>query len=189
MLDSTAMEALAGLFILIFVAGLILAGIVGLVIRSQSRPALSSRTVDPNWQPPKADPLPYRKKNYFFSAAERSFYEILLRLVPEHTVFAKVRLADLVYVRKNSGAYQSHFNRISAKHVDFAVCDKDLAPIVVIELDDSSHHSEKRKMRDAFVDEALSAASVPIVHVPAQRSYVLEDLRKLLRVHLPPPTC
>jgi hypothetical protein len=188
MLDSTHMEALAGLVILIFVSGLILAGIVGLATRSRSHSPLPSTAVDPNWQPPKVDPLPYKKKNYIFSAAERSFYEVLVRLIPEYTVFAKIRLADLVYVQSDRAAFWSHFNRISAKHVDFAVCDKDLAPILVIELDDSSHEAEKRKTREEFVDQVLSAAAVPIVRVPARRGYVLEDIRKLIRIHLPPPT-
>jgi hypothetical protein len=32
--------------------------------------------------------FPFAKRKYFFSAAERSFYEVLRRLVPEHVVFA-----------------------------------------------------------------------------------------------------
>ena len=39
--------------------------------------------------------------NDFFSTAERSFYEILRRIAPNHTIFAKVRLADLVLIRTN----------------------------------------------------------------------------------------
>jgi hypothetical protein len=49
---------------------------------------------------------PYAKKKYFFSVAERSFYEVLRRLVPTYTVFAKVRLADLIYATKGTGAWR-----------------------------------------------------------------------------------
>jgi hypothetical protein len=40
--------------------------------------------------------LPYRGKDYFFSKAERSFYEVLRRALPkDHALFAKVRLIRL----------------------------------------------------------------------------------------------
>ena len=135
------MASLIGFFIFILVCAAILGGIVGLVSRLQ-RPR--QPRIDANWQPPKADRLPYSKKKYFFSAAERSFYEILKRLAPaDHTVFAKVRLADVVYVNKETSERQSHFNRISGKHVDFLICNKDLAP-VCLRSSSTMHHTVKR---------------------------------------------
>jgi hypothetical protein len=89
--------------------------------------------------------LPYSAKKYFFSAAERSFYEVLRRLVPDHTLSAKVRLANLVYVSRGTESRQSHFNRIQSKHIDFVLCDNDLTPVLAIELDDASHAEESRK--------------------------------------------
>src|ERR1051325_6545875 len=108
------MSVLLTLLILFLVCAAVLGGIVGLVSRlaGRSTPEISAT-------PPFAA-LPYSKKKFFFSAAERSFYEVLKRLVPaDHTVFAKVRLADLVCVSKGAGSWQSHFNRISRKHIDF----------------------------------------------------------------------
>ena len=106
-------ETLFGLGIFLFICVAIVGGIAGLIARF-GRPGANSSLppiIALNWEPPKADSLPYSMKKYFFSAAERSFYEILKRLVPaEHTVFAKVRLADLVYVSKGAGNRQSHFN-------------------------------------------------------------------------------
>jgi very-short-patch-repair endonuclease len=181
------MEAVVGLVILFIVGGLVLGGLAGLIRKAKSRP--SSTAIDPNWQPPKADRLPYKKKNYLFSTAERSFYEVARSVLPDHTIFAKVRLADLMYVQKGSDAFYTHFNRISAKHVDFVVCNKNMAPVFVIELDDASHDSEDRKDRDAFVDQALAAAEIPVLRVRAKRGYVLDELRALLLPHvLPIPT-
>ncbi len=133
---------------------------------------------------------PYSRRKYFFSSAERSFYEILTRLLPRHTVFAKVRLADVICVSKGVENWQSHFNRIRSKHVDFLVCDKSLAPVLAVELDDSSHDREDRKERDVFVDAALAAAVLPIIHIRAKRAYVLSEIRAALAPHLemgPPP--
>jgi Protein of unknown function (DUF2726) len=177
------MEALFGLVILIVILVAVVGGIAGFVAR---RAKGSKPIISPNWEPPKADRLPYAKKKYLFSVAERSFYEVLKRLVPaEYTVFAKVRLADVVYVTKGTGAWQSHFNRISGKHLDFVLCNRDLAPVVVIELDDSSHDEEERQSRDGFLDQALLAAALPILHVPAKRGYIVDEVRQLLSPHLP----
>ncbi len=127
-----------------------------------------------------ADRLPYAKRNYFFSAAERSFYEVLRRLLPDHTVFAKVRLVDVVRVTKESSSWRSDLNRIDRKHLDFVLCDVDLAPVLAIELDDSSHDQIERAERDEFVDQVPAAAKFPIVHIRAQRGYQLDQLREIL---------
>jgi Protein of unknown function (DUF2726) len=142
------------------------------------------------WQAPKTDGLPYSRNKYFFSAAERSFYEVLRRLAPEYTLFAKVGLADLVHVSKGASWWQSHFNRINQKHVDFVLCNRDLAPIAAIELDDSSHDADEREARDEFVDQVLAAAALPIVHIRARRAYAPDDLRAALHPFFParPPS-
>jgi very-short-patch-repair endonuclease len=130
--------------------------------------------------------FPFAKREYFFSAAERSFYEVLRRLTPDHTLFAKVRLADLVRVTTKGSDWRSQQNRIDRKHVDFVLCNADLAPVLAIELDDSSHSEQRRRDRDAFVDQVLVAAAIPIVRVPARRGYQLDELRQLLSPHLKP---
>jgi Protein of unknown function (DUF2726) len=176
-----------GIFFFAAIAA-IAAGVVALIVRfSRASPRTSPPPVIAmDWEPPKADPLPYSAKKYFFSAAERSFYEILKRLASgDQTVFAKVRLADLVYVSKGAGSWQSHFNRINRKHIDFVLCDRNLAPVVAIELDDASHDEEQREVRDEFVDQVLASAALPIVHVRARRAYVIDQLREELRPYLP----
>jgi hypothetical protein len=128
--------------------------------------------------------LPYSKKKLFFSAAERSFYEILRRITPDHTVFAKVRMGDVIAVSNESGAWHTSHDRTQSKHLDFLICDATLAPVVAIELDDSSHARADRKARDQFVDATLAAAEIPIVRIPIKRSYVVEDIRRLIFPHI-----
>ena len=48
----------------------------------------------------------------------------------------------------------------TAKHLDFVICNKDLAPVVAIELDDASHDAEDREERDDFVDAVLRAGEL-----------------------------
>ena len=121
----------------------------------------------------KSASLPFEKQTYLLSRVERSFYEVLQRAVaPDMVVFPKVRLADVVKVRKGTEGWQSHYNRISAKHIDFLLCSCDtLSPALVVELDDSSHGRPDRQSRDAFVDSALDAAGLPVLHIPARAGY------------------
>ncbi len=177
--SKNGVAVLVGSLILLLIGVFVLGRVVRFVskLADKARPSISAKA-------PFAE-LPYAKTKYFFSAAERSFYEILRRLVPSHTVFAKVRLADLVTVRKGTSAWQSHFNRIDRKHIDFILCDTDLSPVVAIELDDRSHDDEDRQSRDRFVDQVLASVSLPMIRVRAKHAYKLEEVRRLLSPHVP----
>ena len=172
-----------------FLALILLLGVVALLgiafQKSLSGQAKSRASkISQSCELPNAGCLPYAKRKYFFSAAERSFYEVLRRLLPDHTVFAKVRLVDVVRVTKESSSWRSDLNRIDRKHLDFVLCDRDLAPVLAVELDDSSHDQSDRAERDEFVDQVLAAAKFPIVHIRAQRGYQLDELRETLAPHI-----
>jgi predicted RNA-binding Zn-ribbon protein involved in translation (DUF1610 family) len=132
--------------------------------------------------------FPYQSKNSLCSPAERSFLGVLDQLlVDKYRVILKVRLADLLEVPKgvSKSLRQSALNRISSKHADFVVCDKNnLSILGVIELDDQSHKSAKRQKRDGFLDSALIAASIPIVHIRAQNTYSVVDIQNQLQNNL-----
>ncbi len=128
--------------------------------------------------------LPYVKQDALFTEAERSFLGVLeSALGTDLRVFGKVRLADVIKVKPGlpNGPQQQAFNRIKAKHLDFVVCrPDDLAVEFVVELDDASHNRQDRKDRDAFLDEALAAAGVPIFRFTAKRAYAVGEVREAL---------
>ena len=132
----------------------------------------------------KAAPDAYYLRKSLFTAAERSFYGVLISLQLQGlTVVSKVRLADVFGVKKGlgSGDRQRAQNRINAKHVDFLLlADSDGRPVLGIELDDKSHEEEARIVRDAFVDTVFASAGLPILHVPAKRAYDPRELRALV---------
>jgi very-short-patch-repair endonuclease len=113
------------------------------------------------------------------SKAERSFFGVLRQAVgDEYLIFAKVRLADLFWIPKRAGSRQRHLNRVSAKHIDFVLCDHEaIRPLLAIELDDSSHARSDRRSRDAFVDAALAAAGLPLVRIRARTGYNVGELK------------
>jgi hypothetical protein len=134
----------------------------------------------------KGDALPYQRRPSLLTPAERFFYGVLSQAVDSrYPIFAKVGLGDLLTVPRGVLKCFAYRNRISQKHVDFVLCaPDDLTPLLVIELDDSSHARLDRRERDACVDAALGAAGLPILHVPAQHAYAPAELRALLDDHL-----
>jgi len=118
------------------------------------------------------------------SPAERSFFGVLQQATAaEYQIFAKVRLADIVKPIRNPSrsGWQSGFNRISGKHVDFILCDlSSLAIVAVIELDDRTHERFERSTRDALVDSALTDAHIPVLRVAARQSYSPSQIREQL---------
>lgn len=126
----------------------------------------------------------YYLRKSLLSPAERSFLGVLdPSLPPSVRVFSKVRLEDIIGVKRGLSASerQGARNRINRRHVDFLlVRGTDLAPLAGIELDDSSHEDEDRQQRDAFVDAAFASAGLPLLHVPAQKSYNPSEIRAQL---------
>jgi hypothetical protein len=134
---------------------------------------------------PRESELPYRQRDDFLSAAEFSFYRVLMSAIGDRAVVCpKVNLCDVFYVaRPNEN--QTYRNKIDRKHVDFLVCDPNtMKPRLGIELDDVSHARRDRQDRDDFVNKVFEAAELPLLHVPAARDYNPNNLRSQIAPHL-----
>ena len=120
------------------------------------------------------------------TATERNFFAYLAHAVAgELHIFSKVRLADLVEVRSDAKGKLGHLRRITQKHVDFVLCTPDtMRPLLVIELDDSSHERPEAQERDRVKNAALQSAGLPILRVPAQQSYDATLLAQMIRMEL-----
>ena len=126
--------------------------------------------------------IPYSKKSYFFSPAEKKFYDVLVEAVgDEVAVFGQCRVADLIEVdaKKHFGG----FNRIKSKHVDFVLVEKvDGALLCAIELDDKSHQKRDRVKRDAFLDQVFAQVELPLFRFKVKREYSIVDIQKGLGI-------
>lgn len=132
--------------------------------------------------------FPYQAIPHLFTAAERSFLGVLDQVIKsEYRIFGKVRAADVMSVTKgmSRSEWQQAFNRIQSKHFDFVICGaSDSSILLLIELDDKSHKKSGRIERDDFVESATKAAGIPLLRVPCQRNYSLEEMSSLILTHL-----
>jgi hypothetical protein len=124
----------------------------------------------------------YQKKYYFFTKNELYFYKHLLSITSKHniTIFAKPRLADIIEPEKNSKNWNASFAKIKSKHVDFLLCENpQIKPLLVIELDDKSHDTEKGQQRDKFVDEALEKCGIKTLRMRGTQELEEKLLQKI----------
>src|SRR5262249_48137607 len=95
---------------------------------------------------------------------EQVLYFRLLQALPQHNVLAQVQLSRFAGVSVKKGDdFKSWLNRISQLSADFVICAKDATVVAVVELDDSSHQSEKRREAGARKTHAVEAAGLRLV--------------------------
>lgn len=124
----------------------------------------------------------YKSLGKLFSDAEQCFFHVLKQsLSDQYEIFAKVRIADILTPDHalNRRSWRSAFFKISSKHFDYVLCDKEtLAVVAVIELDDRSHELSKVRSRDIFVQEACRTAGLKLLRFPCRKNYHIQTVRE-----------
>jgi len=130
----------------------------------------------------------YKLEKSLLSPAERSFYGVLKQAINnDYELFTKVRIADIInpVATRNRKDWFRAFNKISAKHVDFVLCDKENLSIkAAIELNDKSHNKPSRKKRDLLVSNAMESANLPLITFTAKSQYKVTDIREKINLTL-----
>lgn len=131
---------------------------------------------------PKDDIFPYHKK-LLLTQNEYYFYKRLkesISAAKNIQILAKIRLADIIEVNYGLSKQEwgKYFSKIKSKHIDFAIV-QDMKILILIELDDNSHNSEKREIRDDFVEKALKAADFKLIRTYGDISQIEKELYKL----------
>jgi hypothetical protein len=118
-----------------------------------------------------APSFPYRRKS-LLSPAELEFYNVLKLAVGDRfLILLKVGVRDLCEITHRE-VNQAAFDRLAAEQMDFVLCDQStLAPVVAIELDDSTLYARDRAERDAFMKELFRVIGVALIHQRVQMGY------------------
>lgn len=121
---------------------------------------------------------PYEPKSEYLTKAELAFLQILRQSVNGmYEIVPQVPLGSIVRVKNNSKDYYTYYNQIDRKILDFVLFNKlNFKPLLIIELDDSSHNLPDRKNRDKFVDKVLEVVKIPILHLPVRNTYDTNEI-------------
>ncbi len=106
--------------------------------------------------------LPIFRKSGPLTEMEQVLYWRLVEALPGYAVLAQVGLSRMIQIEKGP-LWQTWFNKISRKSVDFVVCRKDMSVAAVFELDDGSHDREDRVRGDADKFVALQKAGYALI--------------------------
>lgn len=111
-----------------------------------------------------------------------AFRQLHQRIKGHGYICPKVRIADLVSVdaKGDRSAFLSAFQKISQKHVDFAVMTLTGEILFAVEIDDRSHERKDRKTRDLFVDAVFEEAGIPLVRIKPGMVASSEELTDVL---------
>ena len=114
------------------------------------------------------------------SGPEQVLYFRLVKALPECVVLAQVELSRLVKPsrrirdsRKRFGLYQ----RIRGRSLDYVVCLKDMTVVAAVELDDSSHDSERGRKRDRAKNLILQSAGIPLLRWHVKTPPTADEIR------------
>jgi hypothetical protein len=126
--------------------------------------------------------LAYKKRDYLMTKAEIEFFHVLESIVrDQYYIVPQLPISKIALTVARGKDYYMYSNKIDRKTVDFVLFNKEsFSPVMVIELDDSSHDNEKRRTRDNFVDDLMKNIGLKIVHIKTAYTYNPEEITNLI---------
>ena len=111
---------------------------------------------------------PFKRKGYFLTPHEMELFWILQKSIigSDYFIFPQLHLSTLLLVKDEMNDLQGKFDWINKLFVDFVIFDRNqIQPIMVIELNDSTHTWTNRKARDQFIKDALEKNDIQLLTV------------------------
>ncbi len=107
----------------------------------------------------------YSRKDNIMTEAELKFFRRLQTVAAgKYLVFPQIHLSALLKNETKGRHYKAAFQRINRTSVDYILVDSNSLQVAyAVELDDKTHDTEKRKLRDQGVERMLSDAQIRLV--------------------------
>ena len=122
----------------------------------------------------------YVVRNSIMTECEKHFFLAIKEVVKdEYIVQPQINLASII-VKDSLSKYRNELFR----NVDFGIFDHNYRPLVLIEINDSTHESGERKNRDKKVLQICNMANIPLVTFWTQYGVNRAYIEKKLSEHL-----
>ncbi len=126
---------------------------------------------------------PYEKKN-ILTKAEYSFYMTIKPLCDKYNILIcpKVRLEDIVDIKKGTENKLKYRGYIKSRHIDFILCDNKLHILAGLELDDNSHRDNTDQIKaDNFKNKLFETIGVTLFRVKMSEGYYITQFNDILK--------
>jgi len=131
----------------------------------------------------------YRPTIYAISREELKFYNVLCEIAKEldMTVLCQVPLYQIVNMKTEikKGINDEYFDKIKSKSIDFVLVRKyDCRIRLCIELNDKTHETPTRKIRDEFLDSLFKSLNINFLQYKTYKTYNKEILKKRIQANM-----
>jgi len=109
---------------------------------------------------------PFTKKRSLLTGNEKKLLKLLegFSSLDTYYIYPQLHLSTFLKVKDGANDLKGKFDWLNKLYVDFVIFDKEtLSPLLVIELNDSTHKWDSRKARDEFVAKALEENGIPLL--------------------------
>ncbi len=124
---------------------------------------------------------PFRMRDRLLDKPATLVLYAIRTAVPDHEVFARVSLAELLDVPESVHGYDraQRLKKLASLTVDFAIANKAMQLVAVIDLEDAHMTAEQRELQRA---KAEYLRDVPVRHLTFSRARLprYQDIRQLL---------
>ncbi len=111
------------------------------------------------------EPLKVKKSNPL-TPREQIFFQLVRDVWIDHIILAQVDIKRILDPLEEKDRWK-YMEEIQALSIDFVILTKNYDLLACIELDDSSHDTEKAQVRDQKKNKYLSQAKIPLVRFRA----------------------
>lgn len=123
------------------------------------------------------------KPKKLLSKSEINFGNAIYKALPNgYKLYPQICLRSIIEKTDNS-RYGNELFRI----IDFAIFDKNYLPVLLIEINDDSHHDYNRYRRDNKVKDICEQANIPLIRLWTEQGinpdYINKKIRELLKTN------
>lgn len=107
---------------------------------------------------------------------EEEFFHRLVEALPDHYIFPQVSLGALIRpsISRRDPEWMKQFNQVSSKRADYAIYDRKLRLVTLIELDDKSHSRKSDRERD----RKTRSAGIPTLRYESSSKPDIRQIRR-----------
>ena len=128
--------------------------------------------------------MPFEKKRFFFTAKQRSFYQVLQQATGDkYIIFARVSMAEVIRTSHglSTNKRAAYVQKLQGVQVPFVLCEANsLAIVAGVMLDEQAQQDKQSLTEHHFIMEVFKVIGLPLVCLKTTNTYDVKLLEQRL---------